>query len=103
MTQISPLPSPPLLEVNHLIKHYDGARPALDDINFSVRKGEFVSIIGPSGAGKSTLLRCINRMIELSEGEVRFEGISVAGLNRKDIKKLRSKIGMIFQHYNLVD
>jgi phosphonate transport system ATP-binding protein len=103
MTQLSQLPSPPLLEVSHLIKHYDGARPALNDISFSVKKGEFVSVIGPSGAGKSTLLRCINRMIELSKGEVRFEGISVAELNRQELKKLRSKIGMIFQHYNLVD
>ena len=103
MTQISQLPSPPLLEVSHVVKHYDGVRPALDDISFSVKKGEFVSVIGPSGAGKSTLLRCINRMIEVSKGEVRFEGISVGQLNRKNLKKLRSKIGMIFQHYNLVD
>jgi phosphonate transport system ATP-binding protein len=92
-----------LLEVGHLMKHYDGARPALEDISFSVRKGEFVSVIGPSGAGKSTLLRCINRMIEANSGEVRFEGASVGGLARGDLKKVRSKIGMIFQHYNLVE
>src|ERR1700761_7194710 len=103
MIQISQLPSPPLLDVSHLMKNYDGARPALDDISFTIKKGEFVSVIGPSGAGKSTLLRCINRMIELSEGEVRFEGLSVGQLNRSDLKKLRSKIGMIFQHYNLVE
>lgn len=103
MTQISQLPSPPLLDVSHLVKHYDGARPALDDISFSIRKGEFVSVIGPSGAGKSTLLRCINRMIEASSGEVRFEGAAVGGLNRSHLKKVRSKIGMIFQHYNLVE
>ncbi len=103
MTQISQLPSPALLEVSHVMKHYDGAKPALDDISFSIKKGEFVSVIGPSGAGKSTLLRCINRMIEVSKGEVRFEGIPVGQLNLKALKKLRSKIGMIFQHYNLVD
>jgi phosphonate transport system ATP-binding protein len=103
MTQVSHFPSPMLLDVSHLVKHYDGARPALDDVSFSIRKGEFVSVIGPSGAGKSTLLRCINRMIEVTKGEVRFEGISVGQLNTKDLKKLRSKIGMIFQHYNLVD
>jgi len=103
MTQISQLPSPPLLEVGHVMKYYDGARPALDDISFSVKRGEFVSVIGPSGAGKSTLLRCINRMIEVSSGEVRFEGVSVGKLDRKNLKKLRSKIGMIFQHYNLVE
>jgi phosphonate transport system ATP-binding protein len=103
MSQVSQLPSLPLLEVGHVVKYYDGAKPALDDVSFSIRKGEFVSVIGPSGAGKSTLLRCINRMIEVSRGEVRFEGISVGQLNRKDLKRLRSKIGMIFQHYNLVD
>ena len=103
MTQVSQLSSPQLLEVSNVVKYYDGAKPALDDVSFSVRKGEFVSIIGPSGAGKSTLLRCINRMIEVSRGEVRFEGISVGELNRGDLKRLRSKIGMIFQHYALVD
>jgi phosphonate transport system ATP-binding protein len=103
MTQLSQLPSPPLLEVSHVIKFYDGTKPALDDISFSLKKGEFVSVIGPSGAGKSTLLRCINRMIEVSKGEVRFEGVSVGKLARSDLKKVRSKIGMIFQHYNLVE
>ena len=103
MTQISQLPVPPQLDVSRVMKQYGGARPALDDISFSIRKGEFVSVIGPSGAGKSTLLRCINRMIDVSQGDVRFEGISVSQLNRKNLKKLRSKIGMIFQHYNLVD
>jgi phosphonate transport system ATP-binding protein len=103
MTQLSQLPTQHLLEVSHVMKHYDRARPALHDISFSIRKGEFVSVIGPSGAGKSTLLRCINRMIDVSQGEVRFEGISVGQLKRNDLKKLRSKIGMIFQHYNLVD
>ncbi len=103
MTQVSPLPGQPLLQISHLVKSYDGTKPALDDISFSIRKGEFVSVIGPSGAGKSTLLRCINRMIEASRGEVRFEGSPVGDLNRQDLKKLRSKIGMIFQHYNLVD
>jgi phosphonate transport system ATP-binding protein len=103
MTQVSQLPSQPLLQISHVVKSYDGVKPALNDVSFSVRKGEFVSVIGPSGAGKSTLLRCINRMIEVSHGDVRFEGVAVRDLNRTDLKKLRSKIGMIFQHYNLVD
>jgi phosphonate transport system ATP-binding protein len=103
MTQVSQLPGPPLLEVSHVVKSYDRAKPALNDISFSVRTGEFVTVIGPSGAGKSTLLRCINRMTEVTGGEVRFEGASVGRLGRKDLKRLRSKIGMIFQHYALVD
>ncbi|HTV31178.1 MAG TPA: phosphonate ABC transporter ATP-binding protein [Xanthobacteraceae bacterium] len=104
MTQVSQLPIPALLEICHVVKYYDrAAKPALDDVSFSVRKGEFVAVIGPSGAGKSTLLRCVNRMTEVSTGEVRFEGTCVGGLKRKDLRRLRSTIGMIFQHYNLVD
>jgi phosphonate transport system ATP-binding protein len=103
MTRVSQVPSPPQLEISHVVKNYDRAKPALNDVSFSVRKGEFVAVIGPSGAGKSTLLRCINRMTEISQGEVRFEGASVGRLDRSELKRLRSKIGMIFQHYNLVD
>ncbi|MGC8491838.1 MAG: phosphonate ABC transporter ATP-binding protein [Syntrophobacteraceae bacterium] len=92
-----------LLEVKGIVKCYHGTTPALDDVSFSVAKGEFVSVIGPSGAGKSTLLRCINRMIETTSGEVHFDGIAVGKLKKKELRKLRSRIGMIFQHYNLVD
>lgn len=94
---------PPLLEVSRVIKRYNGATAALNDISFTVRRGEFISVIGPSGAGKSTLLRCINRMIEVTSGEVRFDGSPVSKLTNTELKKLRSRIGMIFQHYNLVD
>ncbi len=103
MRQESHPPRTPLLEVNRIMKYYNGATPALDDVSFSVSEGEFISVIGPSGAGKSTLLRCINRMIEVSSGEVRFDGTPVGKLKKKDLKKLRTRIGMIFQHYNLVD
>jgi phosphonate transport system ATP-binding protein len=93
----------PLLEVNNIMKYYNGATPALDHVSFSVREGEFISVIGPSGAGKSTLLRCINRIIEITSGEIRFNGVPVSKLRKKDLKQLRTRIGMIFQHYNLVD
>lgn len=92
-----------LLEVNHVSKQYKGGTKALSDVNFSIQKGEFVSIIGPSGAGKSTLLRCINRMIEPSEGSIIFDKVKIGDLNKKGLRELRSKIGMIFQHYNLVE
>ncbi|HKK01497.1 MAG TPA: ATP-binding cassette domain-containing protein, partial [Desulfuromonadales bacterium] len=96
---------PPLLEVKNVVKHYHGASsaPALSDVSFSVAEGEFLSVIGPSGAGKSTLLRCINRMIEATSGDVSFDGAVVTTLNKKDLRKLRTRIGMVFQHYNLVD
>lgn len=92
-----------LLEVNHVSKQFGRDALALSDVNFSVNEGEFVSIIGPSGAGKSTLLRCINRMIDATSGEIIFDNMDVTNLKKKDLKKVRTKIGMIFQHYNLVN
>ncbi|WP_041276381.1 phosphonate ABC transporter ATP-binding protein [Desulfosporosinus acidiphilus] len=93
----------PLLELRNVTKYYHGTTPALEDISFSVAEGEFISVIGPSGAGKSTLLRCINRMIEATSGEITFDGVLVSKLRKRELRKLRTKIGMIFQHYNLVD
>ncbi|MCM3394606.1 phosphonate ABC transporter ATP-binding protein [Cytobacillus oceanisediminis] len=92
-----------LLEVNHLTKQFGKDSKALTDVSFSVQEGEFVSIIGPSGAGKSTLLRCINRMIDATGGEIRFQDLQVMDLKKKELKQVRTKIGMIFQHYNLVN
>jgi phosphonate transport system ATP-binding protein len=92
-----------LLELANVTKYYNGTTPALSDVSFQVGEGEFVSVIGPSGAGKSTLFRSINRMIEISGGEISFGGTNVCRLRKRDLRKLRSKIGMIFQHYNLVD
>jgi len=92
-----------LLELKNVTKYYNSTAPALAGVSFAVRKGEFVSIIGPSGAGKSTLLRCINRMIEVTGGEIYFDGVMSSKVKKKDLRKLRTKIGMIFQHYNLVD
>ncbi|PJZ00662.1 MULTISPECIES: phosphonate ABC transporter ATP-binding protein [Bacillus] len=92
-----------LLEVNQVSKRFGGDQVALSDVSFSVNQGEFVSIIGPSGAGKSTLLRCINRMIDASSGDITFDNINVTNLRKRDLKKIRTKMGMIFQHYNLVN
>ncbi|MFE4426315.1 phosphonate ABC transporter ATP-binding protein [Peribacillus butanolivorans] len=92
-----------LLEVKNVSKHFGNDTKALSNIDFSVNEGEFVSIIGPSGAGKSTLLRCINRMIDASSGDIIFDNDHVYELNKRELKKVRRKIGMIFQHYNLVN
>ncbi|MCY9374959.1 phosphonate ABC transporter ATP-binding protein [Bacillus sp. T17B1] len=92
-----------LLEVNQVSKRFGEDQLALSDVSFSVNQGEFVSIIGPSGAGKSTLLRCINRMIDASSGDITFDNINVTNLRKRDLKKIRTKMGMIFQHYNLVN
>lgn len=92
-----------LLELKNVTKIYNGETKALEGVSFSVEKGEFVSIIGPSGAGKSTLLRCINRMIDATSGDITFDGQDVVKMKKSQLRKLRTKIGMIFQHYNLVD
>jgi phosphonate transport system ATP-binding protein len=93
----------PLLEVKNVTKYYRGTTPSLANASFSVAPGELVSIIGRSGAGKSTLLRCINRMIEPTSGEIIFDGVAVSKLRGNDLRKVRTRIGMIFQHYNLVN
>ncbi len=92
-----------LLELKNVTKHYNGIAPALDDVSFSVNEGEFVSIIGSSGSGKTTLLRCINRMVEATSGEIAFGGIVVSRLGKMELRQVRTKIGMIFQQFNLVD
>ncbi|MDD9266736.1 phosphonate ABC transporter ATP-binding protein [Paenibacillus sp. GCM10023248] len=92
-----------LLEFKQVSKQYGTDTRALSDVNFAVKAGEFVSIIGPSGAGKSTLLRCINRMIDASSGEIIFDGASIMDFKKSDLKRLRTRMGMVFQHYNLVD
>ncbi|WP_270172802.1 phosphonate ABC transporter ATP-binding protein [Paenibacillus sp. SYP-B4298] len=94
---------PVLLELTNVSKSYGRGAPALSGIDFAARQGEFISIIGPSGAGKSTLLRCINRIIESEQGQIRFDQVMMGSLSRRELRKARTKIGMIFQHYNLVD
>jgi polar amino acid transport system ATP-binding protein len=82
------------------VEKYFGDFHALKSVNFSVKKGEIVVVCGPSGSGKSTLIRCINRLEEISSGHIVVDGIDV--YNRKvNINTLRSKVGMVFQHFNL--
>ena len=91
------------LTVEHLTKVYErGEVLALKDVSFSVEKGEFLILIGLSGSGKSTLLRCINRLIEPTEGKVSLDGIDVTAASPAALRRIRRKIGMIFQQFNLV-
>lgn len=92
-----------LLQVEALTKRYGNETLALDRMSFRVQPGEFVAIIGPSGAGKSTLLRCLNRLVDISSGDVCFDGVSVPTLRGKALRRQRTQIAMIFQHYNLVN
>ncbi len=92
-----------LLEFRNVNKVYNNQTRALNDVNFSLQEGEFVSIIGSSGAGKSTLLRCINRLVNVTSGEIIFNGKDVTKLDKKELRIVRTQAGMIFQHYNLVN
>lgn len=91
-----------MLQVQHLTKVYDDGTRALQDVSFEVPDGQFLVIIGLSGSGKSTLLRCINRLIEPTEGRVIWNDIDITTASHEELRRIRSRIGMIFQHFNLV-
>lgn len=91
-----------MLQISDLVKIYEGGVQALENVSFEVPKGQFVAVIGLSGSGKSTLLRCINRLIDPTSGKVIWNGIDVTSLTEEDLRTVRRKIGMVFQHFNLV-
>jgi phosphonate transport system ATP-binding protein len=82
---------------------YDDGTRALEDVSFEVPDGEFVAVIGLSGSGKSTLLRCINRLIDPTSGEIWWNDTQLSHVTGEELRRARRSIGMIFQHFNLVD
>ena len=91
-----------MLKVEHLTKVYDGGVVALEDVSFEVDAGDFLAIIGLSGSGKSTLLRCINRLVEPTEGRITWNGEDITTASQEELRRIRRRIGMVFQHFNLV-
>jgi len=91
-----------MFEVKNLTKIYDDGTVALRDVSFEVADGEFLIIIGLSGSGKSTLLRCINRLIDPTEGQILWDGVDITAAEQTELREIRRQIGMIFQHFNLV-
>jgi phosphonate transport system ATP-binding protein len=91
-----------MIEFIHTGKTYPGGVRGLDDVNLKIDQGEFVAIIGLSGAGKSTLIRTVNRMIDVTEGQVLVDGVDVMSLKGRALRRFRRKVGMIFQSFNLV-
>lgn len=87
---------------DHVSKTYDNGVKGLIDVNLTINDGEFLSIIGLSGAGKSTLLRAINRLNEITEGEIIINGESLTKANKAKLKEIRRGIGLISQQFNLV-
>ena len=91
-----------MLKVEHLTMVYPDGTVALRDVSFEVNQGEFLGIIGLSGSGKSTLLRCINRLLEPTEGRILWNGEDITHLDQSDLRPVRREMGMIFQNFNLV-
>ena len=91
-----------MLQIKNLTKIYDGGVKALDNVSFEVPDGQFLAVIGLSGSGKSTLLRCINRLIEPTEGQIIWNGEDITAASQDEMRRIRRKIGMVFQHFNLV-
>ena len=92
-----------MLKIQNLTKVYDDGTEALEDVTFDVEDGEFLVILGLSGAGKSTLLRCINRLVEPTEGKIIWNDTDITAASREELRKIRRRIGMIFQAFNLVE
>ena len=90
-----------LIQVSNLCKYYyNGDLKAVDDVSYSIAKGDVTVIIGPSGSGKSTFLRCLNLLEIPTSGEVFFDGTDITKA-KKNIDEHRRKMGMVFQHFNL--
>lgn len=91
-----------LLKIDGLTKKYDEETTALSNIDLDFTDDEFVVIIGPSGSGKSTFIRCVNQLVDPTEGSIVFDGDEMVGMSTSGLRNTRTKIGMVFQDYNLI-
>ena len=94
-----------MIEISHLSKVYrqgENELVALNDVSLTIQTGEIFGVVGVSGAGKSTLIRCINLLEKPTSGSVRVNGLEMTGLKPSELREARKKIGMIFQHFNLL-
>jgi D-methionine transport system ATP-binding protein len=95
-----------MIRIRQLRKVYTGSQnqgvTALEDVNLHIGRGDVFGIIGPSGAGKSTLLRCINMLERPTSGSICIDGTEITGLEKGDLREIRRRMGMVFQHFNLL-
>ena len=91
-----------MISVKNVNKFF-GEKQVLKDVNIEINEGEIFGIIGHSGAGKSTILRCMNGLEPYQEGSVKVDGKEVKDLNEKEMRELRKDLGMIFQHFSLLE
>lgn len=92
-----------MIEFKNISLVYPNGTEGLKNINVTIKDGEFVVIVGLSGAGKSTFIRSINRLVTPTSGELYVDGENILTYRKNDLRQLRTKIGMIFQNYNLVN
>ena len=92
-----------MLKLENLTKRYNTGDLALQGIDLSIPNGQVLALIGPSGAGKSTLIRCINRLVEPTNGSAILNEVNLTKLSSRALRKSRRKMGMIFQEYALVE
>jgi len=91
-----------MLRVENVTKIYPNGTKALINVSFEVPDGDFLVVIGLSGSGKSTLLRCINRLIDPTEGKIYWDDIDITAAPQTELRHIRRSIGMVFQQFNLV-
>ena len=91
-----------MLRIQNVSKTYPSGTQALKNVSFDVKDGEFMVVIGLSGSGKSTLLRCINRLIDPTEGKIFLDEVDVTAAAPTELRQIRRRIGMVFQQFNLV-
>ena len=95
-----------MIAIRNVTKEFDVNKQkvtALSDVNFTIEKGDIFGIIGFSGAGKSTLLRMINALEVPTSGHVEIDGVNINGLSFNELRKVRKRIGMVFQQFNLLN
>ena len=92
-----------MLEIHGLVKRYPTGDRALRGVDLTVPEGQVMALIGPSGAGKSTLIRCVNRLVEPTEGRIDLDGEDLTRLGPRALRRARRQIGMIFQGFALVE
>ena len=92
-----------MLRIESLEKFYPTGDHALKDVHLEIPRGQVLALIGPSGAGKSTLIRCVNRLVEPTSGSVYLADLELTRLGSSDLRHARSRMGMIFQEYALVE
>jgi phosphonate transport system ATP-binding protein len=101
-SEASPGATEPVLSVRALSKAFARGPHVLSDVNLDIKPGEAVALIGANGTGKSTLIRCLVRLVEPTGGHIRLFGLEVRNLRAGSLRRLRSRVGFVFQRHNLV-